>query len=334
MNPLVARSRLALFLLLTGCSSGPEAISERLEMMGPAPFAVRIVLPVLTGTVGETGVRIDLARLERTLRDELARSRACTLFTVVNGEEAGSARLEEQLDADIELRVEAPRPPSQAFSRRTGWFVPNTLLWFFGGFPSFWVADRAYELAWDASLSLRSASTGRELRKIEAVLREERLLNVFERGWTAEVLYTPPGLYEGPGAGDVLALRAEEWLVRRLVDCVKEESLRIPFDVQIEVESVREEVSVRLRSPTVIERLRIEVNGAPVFERDALTMVKARRIRAIGVNGDSYEYSIRLPVRKAPEDQILRVMALRTEDPSAGHEGWSASRTVKLRSGG
>jgi hypothetical protein len=212
---------------------------------------VRIVLPgALGGGVPppenlEGALPIDPARLARTIHAEFERLRVCTEVDVVEdaasrggASPAGAPPAgADEAPADLLLTLEAPSPPTYAFSHRTGWFLPNTLLWFFAGFPSFWVADRVYGIHWDVRFRLGSIPAHRELRDVPHPLHDERALNVAERGWTAQVLYTPPGLYDGPNTARVLAPQVESWLAGQLATFVKGEAASLPLDVDIEIES-------------------------------------------------------------------------------------------------
>ncbi len=362
----------ALLLLAPGCGGAPSRDDARWSRLPPAPCVVRIVLPAALGDAApppeklEGALPIDPARLARTIRTELERRRVCTEVDVVDEaasrSDASSASAspagKDDSPADLLLTIEAPSPPTYAFSRRTGWFLPNTLLWFFAGFPSFWVADRVYGIHWDVRFRLGSIPGRRELRDVPHPLHDERALNVAERGWTAQVLYTPPGLYEGPDTARVLASQVESWLAGQLAAFVKGEAASLPFDVDIEIESPVNlalvgpaglELRARIRSPAVLERLRVELDGEAIFERDALTMMKASRSPRPGggSSGESgggsgrYEYALKLPLDATGGEHRLRVLALRSGEAgpgaAAGAGGasvdWSASSTVGFRVG-
>jgi len=317
-----------------GCASGPPPVALRPSGKPPLDCVVRFVVPAPAGERARGELRLDPVSLERAIHEAFEPSRACTGVTfAVKGEESSAD------GADLELELESPTPPTYAFSRRTGWFIPNTLLWFFGGFPSFWVADRAYEVQWDARLRFRSASTGRELKAVDLPLREESVLSIIDRGWTLPVLYTPPGLYEGPQTSTALESRLEAWLVGALLERLDADGRGLVGEVEIDIDSpgnlatASEPIVLRARvqSPAVLERLRVELDRVPVYERDALTMIKAAR----SADGSRYEYDLSVPLNAPPGEHLLRIHALRRGESAAGPDGrtaaWSATRSVRFR---
>jgi hypothetical protein len=246
---------------------------------------------------------------------------------------------------DLVVHVEqAAGPPTYAFTHRTGWFLPNTLLWFGLGFPSFWVRDRVYEVRWDVKLRVRSAPAHAELPEVHAYsLREERALHLAERGWTAHVLYTPPGLYEGPDTPAVLAGVVERWLVRQLAAFIKAESGALPFDVRIAIASPgnltalsARDAALRLciESPTVLERIRIELDGAVLWEKDPLTMVRATKGPDAPGGTGGFIYERHIPLDVSPGEHEVRVLARRRHENTVPVSGsaptWSATRTVRF----
>lgn len=331
--PVVLGLVILLGTVTTGCSSGPQPKRSQPSTFQPLAWAIRVVLPTPPAQSASGELRLDALSLERSLRTAFAESRVATSVSVI---EDGTGVADE---ADLELRVECRAPATFAFSGRTGWFIPNTLLWFFGGFPSFWVADRAYAVEWDAQLRFRAATTARELKTVDLSLRSDIELNIVDRGWTAEVLYTPPGLYEGPQTASTLEARLETWLVNELIAALTAYGQQLSDEVEILVESPANlgtlpaaglAARVLMRSPTVLERLRLEIDHVTVYEKDALTMVRATRLAVDG----RHEYDIRLPLRLQPGEHLLQVQALRRGETDPGLDGrgaaWSATRSVRF----
>jgi hypothetical protein len=207
------------------------------------------------------------------------------------------------------------------------------LLWLCLGFPSFYVADRIYALEGEAALRVNVASAGRDVREVYRYrLGEERALDVTDRGWTAQVLYTPPGFYEGPGAGRALEPAVDAWLARRLASFVKTELEKLPSDVRIAIESPANletvaagegRVRATVTSRAVLERLRIELDGRALLEKDALTMMRARRP---GNRAEPLTYDLDVPFTAGKGPHVLRVTALRGGD--------GGSRTIRFVAAG
>lgn len=311
--------------LCAGCSSAPE---RRLPPppSRPLPCVVRVVLPAPGDELAPGELRLDALNVERELGRASVEARLATAISVVSGDAAVAAD-----GADIELRLACRTAPSFSFSRRNGWFLPNTLLWFFGGFPSFWVADRAYQIQWDAELRFLCAATGDQIGGADLSLRRELALSIIDRGWTAEVLYTPPGFYEGPTTAAALQAHVEAWLVGELASQLAGHAGKLRAAVELDVATADAGQGARIvvRSPTVLERLRLELDRIPIYEKDPLTMIKAARSR-----DGRWEYDVQVPLRAGPGEHVLRAFALRHGEsaarPPADGARWSATRTVRF----
>jgi hypothetical protein len=267
--------------------------------------------------------------------------------------EGSSAESSDRLEgfassADLLLELDPVGEPTYAFAYRNGWFFPNTFLWFLAGFPSFWIADRVYAVRWDLTLKVSLACGRGPPQTVRLSLEEEKALSISEQGWTASALYTPPGFYEGPQAARSLSHLVEGWIVEEIVGFLKSESAKVGVlsslsDVDIRVESPQTLSTVNageavfaasIESPTLLERLRIEVDGAPALELSPLNMPKASRVPARGRDGEAFEYKVRLPIDGSPGQHGVRVFALRRGEPAArGLEpgtAWSASRSIRF----
>jgi hypothetical protein len=334
-----------LLLLLpyfAGCASSPPPDDDTRWLRLPrAPYIVRVILPEATRDGGSDVLPLNSTRLERSILDEFERLRVCTAVEVTRADETPDG-----LPPDLELRIDAMDSPTYAFARRTGWFVPNAILWFFAGFPSFWVRDRVYGVDWNVRCTLSSIPAERELQVVALPLEQERALNITERGWTSKVLYTPPGLYEGPDTAAVLARDVESWLVAGLVEVLKVRAAALPFDVEIAVEPPRapapadatnfsaQELRVVIQSPRVLERVRVELDGSGVLEMDALNMMRAKRAPR-GAGASWLEYPIGIPLALPAGEHVVRVFALRSaESDETGRRSkrpaWSASKSVRF----
>jgi hypothetical protein len=136
-----------------------------------------------------------------------------------------------------------------------------------------------YELHWRSRLHARSLAAESELTGEGRVLslRKKHPSNLLERGWTARALYTPPGFYDGPNLPQALRPLIEDWLVRETMAFLKaeSESPSLPHPIKITIHApanlgrvAAKEAAVRvsLRSPTPLERIRIELDGERLAE--------------------------------------------------------------------
>ncbi|MBI4603838.1 MAG: hypothetical protein HY721_17930 [Planctomycetes bacterium] len=348
-----ARGRLqaAMVAVLTagGCASaerdagwpGPSA---------PLPYVVRVVLPQLAqpGEEGRDQVPVSLARLEQAIRAEFDERRACTEVRIVHAataeEEGGAdARGAWARDVDVEIEFKSRGAPAYAFAGRSAWFIPNTVLWFLIGFPSFWVPDRIYRVRWQGAFQVRYPPARRELPEAKDSLEEDCSLHILERGWTPRALYTPPGLHEGPETAAALAPLVERWLVRELGRLLARVDEALPLDVAISILhpanlGVVPPGGVVLRcsiaASTPLEHVRLELDGRSVWEREQVNMVRATR-EPRGGDGVGYEYAIELPLDLGAGEHRLRVLALRSGEGAVQGAAprWSASRTIRFRVG-
>jgi hypothetical protein len=352
------------FLTLWGCSSTPDAAlaaKERLKSIPPLPCLVCVVLPESPQEEAEPEgspqgtLRLDPDRLAKSIESEFRDLRVSTDVRVVTRAEAGSppgsSDEMEGIDAnaDLLLEIEPAGPPAFGYAYRNGWFLPNTFLWFLLGFPSFWIADRVYDVRWDVTLKVSRACARGQPQTVRLSLETERALSLSDQGWTATALYTPPGFYEGPQVSRSLTHLVEGWLVEELVGFLKSESgkpgvLALLSDVEIRIESPENlsmvspgeaVLSASIASSTLLERLRIEVDGEPVLERSPLNMLKAsRRVFARSPEAGAFEYKVRLPIHGSPGEHSVRVFALRSGEPAVpGLEhgrAWSVSRSIRF----
>jgi hypothetical protein len=339
----------ALAALLGGCGAGPSIEAERWRAAGPLPYVVCIALPAAASL--ETGpgeLRLDGERLKGSLRAAFERFEVATALELMEGGGGqGGAALEEaeRRGADLLIVVEPSAPPRFRFSHRNGWFVPNLFLWFFAGFPSFWVRDRVYEVSWDVTFALHAMASGRALPATLNRLAAERSLSLAEQGWTAKALYTPPGFHEGPEAGRSLAPEVEGWLAGQLVAFLgrEAESPSLPFPLHIAIASPRNlsahpsgavMLELTIESPAPLERLRVELDGEPLegLDLDPLSML-APAARP-GPDQGLYRYEITAPLEPSPGAHRLRVLALEARpqaERGVQRRRWSASQTIGFR---
>lgn len=319
---------------LVGCRTVPEGTPAHIASLAPLPSVVLVVLPEPSVPGEATALRWEPRRLEGRIVKAFEESRACTKVEVTWPGAAPPA-----LPADLQVLVESRVGPSHAFAGRTGWFVPSSILWFFLGFPSFWIADRAYRVEGDLQLRLRSGA-GEELKRLVRPLRTECRLNLFDRGWSPEVLWTPPGLFEGSETLHALQEHADAWLVQRLLECVKEDATGINEGLSIEIQSPSNLERLRgpeqmaralIQSTSVLERIQVTLDGKILFAQDPLTMMRATREPQAGRG--SFEYELRIPVRAQTGEHFLRVAATRSasgQPRGPGAAGLSLSRTIRF----
>ena len=338
-----------------GCRSTAPSLAEdaRLKAIPPLPCSISVIFPVPPGEglIAEPGVLpVDWDRLEDSLVSEFEGLRVSTDVSVLRP--TGASEDLRPASADLILELDPGGPPTYAFAYRNTWFFPNTFLWFLAGFPSFWIADRVYQVRWDVNLKVSAACGRGGPQTVRLRLERDQALSVAEQGWTAKVLYTPPGFYEGPNATESLVSLAETWLVDELAGFLKSESerpavLSLLSDVGISIGSPQNfadvsaggaSLEMAIHSPTLLERLRVEVDGERVLEKNPLTMPRASRIPSRGTPNDVFAYEFRAPLAEAPGEHLVRILAARSEEGAARDsesvQTWSATRTIRYTVGG
>ena len=233
---------------------------------------------------------VNYARLSRLLEEASSKGSLTTELDVLQAPGlpvATALRRAREGNADLLVHLENVTPPTYRYLRRNGWFVPNTIMWFFLGFPSFWVSDRVYELSWSLRMSVYSVADGRRLTEEAALVwREERPSSLVERGWTSKALYTPPGMYEGPNSAQALAPEGETWLAAELLGWLEAGSLaslralrpQISIQAPKNLASVSGTVNLRatILSREALSDFEVFLNDEIIYSRDAPRMLAPR----------------------------------------------------------
>ncbi|MBI4586565.1 MAG: hypothetical protein HY717_21350 [Planctomycetes bacterium] len=239
----------------------------------------------------------------------------------------------QELGADLLLEARFPRLPACRFSRRTAWFIPNTLLWFFVGFPSWWVRDSVYEVQWDVDFTISSVPARKIIQSSYQPFLEEKPVSVSEQGWTWTALITPPGYYEGPKVPSSLAPLVEEKMEEYLLRFLENTPLPFPVDIHLAAEDPTR-LQVEIKSPTPLEKFRLEVDGRVILEKNPLTMWPPFKGKARNSADLPYFYSRYIPLDLSPGTHKVRVLALASQEKervvSLEASGWSASQTISI----
>ncbi|MEM7234014.1 MAG: hypothetical protein AAF517_17685 [Planctomycetota bacterium] len=334
----------SVFTLVVGCGS-PTRIPEPRIDSPPLPFVVSLSIPEdRTDRSTEIGGEGDDSRLElpvdrqaigRRLEEWCGRAVPCTRVEVRQEAPESAIASARQSGADLLVIVRELDRPRYEFAARSGWFLPNTVLWFFLGFPSFWVRDRIYSLRWDIDFEVYSVPSGERLYVIRESLEESVPLHLADRGWTAPALWTPPGFYEGPDTSRALVPFIEDRLVERLIRFVQQEPTRsgeIGIDVFAPASGDTPVFRAKVSSARPLEAAQLTLAGETVWSRNVLTMPSGERA------GERWIYNLAVPI--APESAGLLRFFVRqaSRNPEADpvpigtKARWDASRTLRYPS--
>ncbi len=315
-----------------GCGAVPEYELDGDRRDAPLPYSVYVYIESAPADDDPQATTRDLPLNPTRLSDRILAAQdelnLVASLTVAPPEVATleSARVDAlRVGADVFLRWESPQPAAYRFSHRSAWFLPNTALWFIAGFPSFWVRDRIYEIEWRGEWVLESLLSGREERAARE-LSAEVPLHLSERGFSAAALYTPPGFYEGPDVGRLLAPVAESWLTRELATALRDTLERAGGNAGIEVQLARngDRFELAIASSSPLRRLRLDEAGRTLAEWDAINMP---RPKTSGGDG-SRRYSLRIDAQK------LAAATAAGGRRATARVRWDTSRTFRLRLNG
>lgn len=280
-----ARFCALLFGLVAGCQS-PES-AEEFKVGRSLPYRIYIYVDVPMSNQDEptgdqekattTAIPVDAQNIEEEIVEVAGPLKLCTeIVSRETSEQDLEASLEDAREkgADLVLRVEC-RGPEYRFSHRNAWFLPNTILWFVLGFPSFYVSDREYEVKCDIRYHLY-ATNGKELgTSTEPITLSTHVpLSVVERDFSVEALYMPPGFFRGSDFGDKLTQDAEDLLKKEIIDMLKEDRIQLSqnWGKEIEIRVGETDVTVRIDTEATLLRLRLELDGELLAEADLHSM--------------------------------------------------------------
>ena len=311
-------------------------VDHREEMAEPAPPETAPAETANGDGMGETDstgiLKVDPRRIERDIRSTAAEYKLCTQILLPEAEDQDmkAALAAARRDgADLFLHVESFEPPRYSFSHGNAWFLPNTVLWFILGFPSFWVRDSVYEIEWRGRFNLRSVPemvTGMELAPLahkDFELKEPFDLNLSERGFDSKAWYTPPAFYEGPKTNQTLTPRAEALLARKLLDFLTDENTSFSADGEVNIEIGAPEnlspvrvgetrIKVSISSQTPLRLVRFEVDGVLRKEQSSVSMSPEER----------HAYPWEEDLEKVLENQLPAPRTPSSQIP------WSATKTI------
>ncbi len=329
---------------IVGCQ-GLSPLPGRNEVFpAPRPYLLGLAPPVVIqresrDSGGLPEIPLDTAQLGRSIFATMEREGIFSKVVELEASGNEEACLKEAFDKkmDLALLIRLRGQPTYRFARRTSWFIPNTLVWFFLGFPSWWVRDRVYEVQWDVDFVLYSVSAKQVLQTSFQPFREAKALSVSDQGWNWKALITPPGYYEGSDLTSALAPVVEEKMAEHILAFLENTPLRLPVKLSLREEKTGDKpgILVEVRSPTTLERFRLEVDGRPVVERNPLNLwPPAQKVSEEG-NETWYFYSRRFTLDQLPPgEHRVRVLVL------AGNEDarivlldarcWSASQTIAV----
>ncbi|MCZ6692117.1 MAG: caspase family protein [Planctomycetota bacterium] len=200
-------------LLAAGCASnqlGPfdeDPIVQEIHARGPSPMELRVALAPLRITYDPTpqdgegapdswAVEMDrhaIASVREELEDALDQESLFEDLIVlpeVPGSDPFQAAWDQRADLLIDVEIRGYRA---SYVKRTGWFVPNLLIWGYAWIPSWWVADERYRVEMEVRVSITSVHTGRKVWEQTYTPSHDRDLDDWERGWMLFGIVRVPG---------------------------------------------------------------------------------------------------------------------------------------------
>ncbi len=346
MNHPLAPLILLLTSVAAGCAASPRTVVEPWSAP-PLPYVIYVALPeALDAEEGSGIVAIDSDRLRGALQEAIGGIGACTRLRVIQASGETAWKVASEGDADLLVEVVPRGLPEYRFRRRNHWFIPNTLLWFMVGFPSFWLPDRVYSIDWGVAFRASHVPSEGSENTFETglyALERERALHLASRGWKAPALYTPPGFYEGPDTPRALAPDVEQWLVEQARAYLEFEVPRLPFSVDISIQSPENlatfspaadagpRLEAEITTPTPLQRLRVLVDNKTLLSLSPYDMIESARDRG------RHRYRLERDLHVDPGPHEIRILALesRHSDQGApivdvGASHCSASKTVRF----